>query len=219
MKKANNRRSQDPPMSPSDLQIAQLAFREAEIQETIRFFKLLNDGHGDSLQNLKPDSPGSALAGFKDRLNMSAVTVAGHSYGATGALQALKGAPSEKMPINGAIMLDPGKGSGRLNKEIDLPILVFHSGEWTEKQTEFYGQGKHFGVVKKLVQSVKTGWFMTLSKSSRDSDESCSADLCSWDCTPLVYRCAINRTVDYETSDRHDTGSHSSVEGVYRCLG
>ena len=202
-------------MSPSDLQIAQLAFREAEIQETIRFFKRLNAGHGDRIQNLKPDSPGSALAGFENRLNMSAVTVAGHSYGATGALQSLKGAPSENMPTNGAIMLDPGKGSGRLNKDIDLPILVFHSGEWTEKQTEFYGQGKHFGVVKKLVQSVKTGWFMTLSKSSNDFDEGCSTDLCSWDRAPVVYRCAVNRTVDYEIGDGDDVGSESGAEGVY----
>jgi platelet-activating factor acetylhydrolase len=201
-------------MSPSDLQIAQLAFREAEIQETIRFFTRLNADHGDRIQNLKPDSPGSVLASFENRLNMSAVTVAGHSYGATGALQTLKGAPSEKMPINGAIMLDPGKGSGRLNKDIDLPILVFHSGEWTEKQTEFYGQGKHFGVVKKLVQSVKTGWFMTLSKSPTILT-SCSADLCSWDRAPLVYRCAVDRTVDYEIGDRDDAGPESGAEGVY----
>jgi platelet-activating factor acetylhydrolase len=163
-------RRQEPPLSPADLQVAQLAFREAEISETIRFFKLLNAGDDNVTQNLKPDSPETTLPGFKNRLNMSAVTVIGHSYGATGALQALKGAPSEKMPINGAIMLDPGKGSGRLNKDIDLPILVFHSGEWTEKQTEFYGLGKHFDVVKKLVQSVKTGWFMTLSKSKHESN-------------------------------------------------
>lgn len=96
---------------------------------------------------------------------MSAVTVAGHSYGATGALQALKNAPNKDMPINGAIMLDPGKGSGPLNKEIDLPTLVMQSGGWTEKQVEFYGQGWHFDVVKKLVQKTGTGWFMTLSKS------------------------------------------------------
>ncbi|KAF2714822.1 hypothetical protein K504DRAFT_457018 [Pleomassaria siparia CBS 279.74] len=159
----------EPTMTTGELQIAQLAFREAEIEETIKLLRHLNDGQGDKIQNLKPKSPESALAGFKDRLNMKAVTVAGHSYGATGALQTLKNAPSESMPINGAIMLDPGKGSGRLNKDIDIPILVFHSGEWTEKQVEFYGQGKHFDVVKKLVQSVKTGWFMTLTGSAHPS--------------------------------------------------
>ena len=60
-------------------------------------------------------------------------------------------------------MLDPGKESGLLNDEIDLPTLVMHSGQWTEKQTEFYGQGWHFDVVRKLVEKTKKGWFMTLS--------------------------------------------------------
>ncbi|KAF2798374.1 hypothetical protein K505DRAFT_321913 [Melanomma pulvis-pyrius CBS 109.77] len=159
----------EPPITVADLQVAQLAFREAEIEETIRLFSLLNAGHGDLIPNRKPNSPRSTFPGFKNRLDMSAVTVVGHSYGATGALQALKNAPSEKMPINGAIMLDPGKGSGRLNKEIDVPILVMHSGEWTEKQVQFYGQGWHFDVVKKLVESTKKGWFMTLSGTAHPS--------------------------------------------------
>ena len=157
-------------MTASDLHIAQLAFREAEIQETIRLFRLLNAGHGDLIQNLKPNSPRSALPSFTNRLNLSAITVCGHSYGATGALQALKNAPSESMPLNGAIVLDPGKGSGTLNKDIDVPVLVFNSGQWTEKQVEFYGQGWHFDVVKKLVVSTKKGWFMTLIKFSRQVD-------------------------------------------------
>lgn len=152
-------------MDELDLKKAQLDFREAEIRETIYLFDRLNRGQGSQIRNLKPDSLESVLPGFKDRLNMSAVTVAGHSYGATGALQALKNAPSEEMPINGAIMLDPGKGSGPLNEKINLPTLVMHSGQWTEKQVEFYGQGWHFDVVKKLVEKTKKGWFMTLGRS------------------------------------------------------
>ncbi|PSN59821.1 hypothetical protein BS50DRAFT_604969 [Corynespora cassiicola Philippines] len=159
----------DPPMSPSDVQVAQLAFREAEIEETIRLFHLLNAGHGDLVQNLKLDTPRTALPSFKKRLNLSAVTVAGHSYGATGALQALKSAGSEAMPINGGIALDPGKGSGPLNKEIDVPVLVFNSGQWTEKQTQFYGQGWHFDVVRKLVENMHKGWFMTLTGTAHPS--------------------------------------------------
>lgn len=154
----------DVPMSIDDLKEVQLAFREAEIQETIRLFERLNRGEGANIVNLKPESPESALPGFEGRLNMSAVTVAGHSYGATGALQALKNAPTKDMPINGAIVLDPGKESGPLNHDIKLPVLVMQSGEWTEKQTEFYGQGWHFDVVKKLVENTRIGWFMTLSK-------------------------------------------------------
>lgn len=152
-----------PPMDDLALKKAQLNFREAEILETIKLFRQLNTGDAP-IVNLKPDSPREALPGFKHRLNLDAVTVAGHSYGATGAMQALKLAGPKDLSLNGGIALDPGKGSGPLNKDIDVPVLVMQSGEWTEKQTEFYGQGEHFDVVRKIVESVKEGWFMTLSK-------------------------------------------------------
>jgi platelet-activating factor acetylhydrolase len=159
----------EPMMTESDLKVAQLAFREAEIHETIRLFQNLTAGYGATLNNLKPDSPSSSLAGFKDRLDLDAITVAGHSYGATGALQTLKGAPSSKVPINGGIALDPGKGSGPLNKDISVPTLVLQSGEWTAKQTQFYGQGWHFDVVRDLVAATKKGWFMTLRGTAHPS--------------------------------------------------
>lgn len=150
-------------MTEADIKAAQLAFREAEIAETIKLFAQLNSGDAP-LVNLKPDSPREALPGFKKRLDLSAVTVAGHSYGATGVLQALKNAGQPKgLALNGGIALDPGKSSGPLNKDIEVPLLVMQSGEWTEKQMEFYGQGWHFDVVRKIVDSVKEGWFMTLS--------------------------------------------------------
>ncbi|KAL6704624.1 hypothetical protein ACN47E_008021 [Coniothyrium glycines] len=157
-----------PAMDDLDLKAAQLAFREAEISETIKFFARLNAGDAPVI-NLKPDSPRQALPGFKHRLNLSAITVAGHSYGATGAMQALKSAGTKAMPINGGIALDPGKGSGPLNKDIDVPLLVMQSGEWTEKQTQFYDQGWHFDVVRKIVDTVKHGWFMTLSGTAHPS--------------------------------------------------
>jgi platelet-activating factor acetylhydrolase len=157
-----------PAMTDLDLKEAQLAFREAEISETIKLFARLNAGEAP-IVNLKPDSPRESLPGFKHRLNLDAVTVAGHSYGATGAMQALKSAGTKEMPINGGIALDPGKGSGLLNKDIDVPVLVMQSGEWTEKQVDFYGQGKHFDVVRRIIESVKEGWFMTLSKYSQTS--------------------------------------------------
>ncbi|KAF1832773.1 hypothetical protein BDW02DRAFT_570680 [Decorospora gaudefroyi] len=156
------------PMTDLDLKAAQLNFREAEISETIKLFAQLNAGE-PPVVNLKPHSLRNALPGFQNRLNLSAVTVGGHSYGATGAMQALKSAGSKEMPVYGGIALDPGKGSGPLNEDIDVPILVMQSGEWTEKQTKFYGKGWHFNVVKKIVESVREGWFMTLSGSAHPS--------------------------------------------------
>ncbi|KAF1939291.1 PAF-acetylhydrolase family member [Clathrospora elynae] len=158
----------NPPMTDLDLKAAQLNFREAEISETIKLFAQLNLGDAPVV-NLKPDSPREALPGFKNRLNLSAVTVGGHSYGATGVMQALKSAGSKAMPINGGIALDPGKGSGLLNKDIDVPILVMQSGEWTEKQSDFYGQDWHFIVVRKIVESLREGWFMTLAGTAHPS--------------------------------------------------
>jgi len=156
-------------MTLSDLKTAQLNFREAEILETIRLFGRLDTGDGKDIINLKPHSPEESLPSFENRLDLDAVTVAGHSYGATGVLQALKNAHSEDTPINGGIALDPGKSSGPLNDDIDVPLLVMQSGEWTEKQVEFYGQGSHFDVVKKIVQNLKNGWFMTLAGTAHPS--------------------------------------------------
>lgn len=155
--------STNPQMTDLDLKEAQLAFREAEIVETIKLFAQLNDGDAPVV-NLKPDSPREALPGFKNRLDLSEITIAGHSYGATGVLQALKLSGPKGSTINGGIALDPGKGSGSLNGDIKVPLLVMQSGEWTEKQADFYGQGWQFDVVKKIVENVRGGWFMTLSK-------------------------------------------------------
>lgn len=177
----------NPEMTELDLKAAQLAFREAEVRETIKLFAQLHAGD-TPIVNLKPGSPRESLSGFKHRLNLSAITVAGHSYGATGAMQALKAAGTKEMPINGGIALDPGKGSGPLNRVIKVPVLVVQSSEWTEKQTEFYGQGWHFDVVRKIVENSREGWFMTLSMYFlKKSTIYGSANFNSWHCSSFVY--------------------------------
>ncbi|KAF2012790.1 hypothetical protein BU24DRAFT_395948 [Aaosphaeria arxii CBS 175.79] len=156
-------------MTPRALQIAQLAFREAEMHETVLLLQHLNSPT-TPLHNLKPSSPeSSSLPTFQSRLNLTSTTVIGHSYGATGALQALK--PPNPF-IAGGIALDPGKSSGPLNHDITSPNLILHSGEWTEKQTAFYDQGPHFGVVRDLareVGKVAPAWFMTLRGTAHPS--------------------------------------------------
>lgn len=108
----------------SMLKEAQLDFRQAEIQETVRVLRMINDGQGEIVFQLNPRSEGQYMKSWQGRFAMDNITMAGHSYGATGAvsldclrrevsvinipqLQALKGAPSKELPIYGGIILDP----------------------------------------------------------------------------------------------------------------
>lgn len=90
-----------------ELKQAQLDFRQAEIEETVRVLRAINDGSGSSIFEMNPRKEGEDLARWEGRLDMTNVTMAGHSYGATGALQALKGAPCKERPFHGGLILDP----------------------------------------------------------------------------------------------------------------
>lgn len=150
----------------------QLALRQVEMEETYQILKAINDGQGEEIFKLNSRMEGEDLSAWKGRLDLDRLVVGGHSFGATLALRTLKGAPSEKFPAKGAIMLDPGKASGPLNTEVDVPILVVHSDSWSRKLTIFTGR-PHFDVVKNLVQDVikrgKDAWFMTSVGTSHPS--------------------------------------------------
>lgn len=154
----------DPPMDIVKLQKEQLAFRDAEIVETVRVLQAINDGHGEAIFKSNSRHEGTYLASWTNHLDFSQLTLGGHSYGATGALQALRGAPSPSNPAIGGLILDPGKSSGQLNNAIDVPILVVHSNSWSSKYSLFYGR-PHFDTVRDLVLDVlrRTGnsWFVT----------------------------------------------------------
>lgn len=129
----------------------QLDMRQAEIEGTVHVLRMLDSGAGQQLAELNTRQEGKDFAEWQGRLNMDRVVIGGHSYGATGALQALKGGPSELRPFVGAVILDPGKQSGALNDDIRVPLLVIHSQSWSAKRTIFHGR-PHFDVVKDLVQ-------------------------------------------------------------------
>ncbi|KAL2196940.1 platelet-activating factor acetylhydrolase, isoform II-domain-containing protein [Corynascus similis CBS 632.67] len=155
---------------------AQLDFREAEIEEAVRVMKLINSGHGNVVYEQNPYNEGADLADWAGHLNTHAMVVAGHSYGATGALQALRGGPTEARPFHGAIVLDPGKQSGPLNADVRVPLLVVHSDSWSRNSSsEFlYGGGRaHFNVVRDLVTRNNArgnpSWFMTSIGTSHPS--------------------------------------------------
>jgi platelet-activating factor acetylhydrolase len=166
-----------PQPETADFKVMQLAMREAEVEETVNVLRQINAGFGKQLFQSNPREEGMDLLEWKGRLNMDRVVIAGHSYGATLALQTLKDAPSERLPFVGGIILDPGKQSGPLNNEIGVPILVVHSQSWSSKRSIFFGR-PHFDVVKELVKKVLRGdknrkpqyaWFLTSRHTSHAS--------------------------------------------------
>ncbi|KAJ9624121.1 hypothetical protein H2203_005570 [Taxawa tesnikishii (nom. ined.)] len=162
----------DPAFESEDIKFQQLAFREAEIKETYAILRSLNEGKGEEIFKSNPRKEGRDLAQWENCLNISQTVLAGHSFGATGALQALKGATSDSNPAIGGIILDPGKSSGRLNTDIDVPILVVHSDSWSKTITVFFGS-PHFDTVRNLVKDVLkrvgSSWFATSLKTSHPS--------------------------------------------------
>ncbi|KAK7433319.1 hypothetical protein QQZ08_000258 [Neonectria magnoliae] len=155
----------DPAMTTAKMKEEQLAFRDAEIFRTIHILRDINEGRGfDSVFRHNTRSEGHALTAWVNRLDMDHLTISGHSYGATGALQALKTANTTANPAIGGIILDPGKSSGPLNHEVPVPILVVHSTSWSRKHSIFFGR-PHFDAVRDLVRGVAdrvgASWFLT----------------------------------------------------------
>lgn len=120
----------NPKPDTPEFKAMQLAMRQREVEETVRILKMLNDGRGEEVFAANTRLEGKHLAEWKGRLDTDLFLVGGHSYGATLALQALKGAPSEALPFVGGIMFDPGKQSGPLNDDVGVPIVVVHSESW-----------------------------------------------------------------------------------------
>ncbi|KAK4073112.1 uncharacterized protein Triagg1_5392 [Trichoderma aggressivum f. europaeum] len=166
--------SSDPPMDAARYKREQLAFRDAEILDTINILRAINSGKGDDVFSRNSRREGSHLGDWAGRLDFGNLTIAGHSFGATGALQALKHAPSDINPAVGGIILDPGKASGPLNAVIDVPLLIVHSNTWSKQRSVFYGR-PHFDTVKELALGVlnrtpsHSSWFLTSIGTSHPS--------------------------------------------------
>ncbi|UKZ81443.1 hypothetical protein TrVFT333_009215 [Trichoderma virens FT-333] len=164
----------DPPMDTARYKHEQLAFRDAEILDTVNILRAINSGKGDDIFSRNSRSEGSHLRDWAGRLDFCNLAIAGHSFGATGALQALKHAPSDINPAVGGIIFDPGKSSGPLNAVIDVPLLIVHSNTWSKQTSVFYGR-PHFDTVKDLALSVlkripsHSSWFLTSIGTSHPS--------------------------------------------------
>jgi platelet-activating factor acetylhydrolase len=112
-----------PELDPASFKKAQLDSRQAEVEETIRVLREINDGTGEKVYQRNPRKEGRDLGQWEGRLNMNEVTMGGHSFGATLAvcrstpsdcpialadkmqLQALN--PATNLSFNGGIALDP----------------------------------------------------------------------------------------------------------------
>ncbi|KAK7952244.1 uncharacterized protein PG986_007972 [Apiospora aurea] len=159
-------------LKEDDFKKAQLDFRQAEIEEAVHVLRRINAGDGADVFAANPRGEGAHLHDWAGRLDVDGMIVAGHSYGATGAMQALKGGRSEERPFRAAIVLDPGKQSGRLNDDIDVPVLVVHSNSWSKKRSMFYGRA-HFDTVRDIVagnnERGHASWFLTSLGTSHPS--------------------------------------------------
>lgn len=177
---------QEQDLNTPALKRAQLAFRTAEINAAVSVLQDLNTNPTDVHER---NARASAVkffypSLFKARLNTSHITLAGHSYGGTGALQAL----SSSSPFEGAIILDPGKSSGPLNANVSVPLVICHSSSWSRPGASlFYGR-PHFEVVRDIAEGVNArcdkvvdtkataacrnnarGWFVTSLGTSHPS--------------------------------------------------
>lgn len=169
------------------LKEAQLSFREAEIHAAVTILQNLNKGSPEQFQQNPRHPPNFNPSAFQDRLDTSNFTLAGHSYGATGVLRALRPDVSNS-PFTGAVALDPGKSSGPLNADIHVPLAIVHSASWSKPgPTLFYGR-PHFEVVRGIVEDLNNatetspqctkrsqqaecplGWFLTSLGTSHPS--------------------------------------------------
>ncbi|PSK46561.1 hypothetical protein B9Z65_5529 [Elsinoe australis] len=167
--KAEELRVGEKEMDTDGMKKVQLDMRQAEVEETVKVLEAINEGRKI---DIKARKEGSELARWQGHLETRDMTIAGHSYGATLALQTLKGGPTEDLPFKGAIVLDPGKQSGRLNDDVRVPALTVHSQSWSKTHSIFYGR-PHFEVVKELTEGIlnrgKDAWFVTSLGTSHPS--------------------------------------------------
>ncbi|KAI9661885.1 MAG: hypothetical protein M1821_009125 [Bathelium mastoideum] len=155
--------------SQDDFMTDRKALRSAEVEETVELLHKLQNGHGHDIYKLNSRNEGSiSLSGFQKRLDLTNIIIAGHSAGATLAMQTLSPSPNPKLPFKGAIILDPGKRSGKLNEDIRVPTLIANSGSWSREIG-------HFNRVKNLTQQLMRdhltpkAWFMTLLDTAHPS--------------------------------------------------
>jgi platelet-activating factor acetylhydrolase len=72
-----------PDLDTASFKKVQLDFRQAEVEETVRVLRQLNEGDGGFAYKFNPRQEGQDLKNWAGRLAMDEVTIGGHSFGAT----------------------------------------------------------------------------------------------------------------------------------------
>ncbi|KAM4063803.1 platelet-activating factor acetylhydrolase, isoform II domain-containing protein [Hirsutella rhossiliensis] len=206
----------------------QLAFRTAEIAEAVALLRRLDDGHGARIHAANSRAEGSSLPLWKARLDLGHLVIAGHSYGATGALQAL-GRHDANLAPSGGIVLDPGKSSGPLNNNVSAPLLIIHSDAWSRAHSLFHGR-PHFATVRDLARAVLArtrdvlpggrgaAWFLTslgVAHPSVSDAPLIEPLLLRWATrTTLDARDALRQYVDVSAAFLDALGSRAAATGL-----
>lgn len=174
-----------PALDISALQRAQLAFRTAELDAAVSVLRDLNSSPATLQERNTRGSPRFDPTLFAGRLNTTHMTLAGHSYGGTGALHALSPHSAHQLasPFAGAVILDPGKSSGPLNAAVSVPLVICHSASWSRPGPSlFYGR-PHFEVVRDIAEGVNAQCLVDNEASG--SREPCHANTAGWFMTSL----------------------------------
>ncbi|KIW09102.1 uncharacterized protein PV09_00047 [Verruconis gallopava] len=161
-----------PPVNATGLAMLQRAFRQAEVEETVRVLKAINDGQGVDVYQSNSRGDGQTLANWKGRLDFDKLVIGGHSFGATSALDTIQSRQVSNSTVRAGLTLDPGKESGPLSTNVQVPILIPDSEAWSSQPSVLFGKD-FFTVVKTIAETslnaTNAGWFMTLLGTAHSS--------------------------------------------------
>lgn len=80
---SNRHLTHDSRLDTEAFKAAQLDFRQAEVEETVRILQRINHGSGERIESSNSRGEGQHLHRWKGRLAINNATIGGHSFGAT----------------------------------------------------------------------------------------------------------------------------------------
>ena len=75
-----------PRVNSTGLAMIQREFRQAEVEDVVYVLKEINDGRGEAVYQNNSRGDGAGLGDWSGRLDLNALVIGGHSFGATSAV-------------------------------------------------------------------------------------------------------------------------------------